>query len=473
MTTSKWIVTLGVMVLVIFVVTFLHNYDPAAAPKATDESADDSASELPQALIIPIKQYPYLLANGVALGNLEWEYHRPGFEDYWFLNRNDEPLRLGAVSKSCKCQGVEVFVLPEGAKDPPLYVPPSPLVAAGLGLLGRSGLEAYVEEHQVKMNQEAAAETHVVLNPDDPKAEIRIPPHRIGWIRMKWTGEKAGPMNLTAKLWMHHPNSGLEVELERKVNFLDPVLVAGNGVIGTLRVESLPQNASFYVWSSTRKSFNVIEATAVLTQGLLAESDPFVVGKPVALTTAQCASVARDLRSTQMVNRVLCAYRIPVTLQKHAEDSNKTPFELGNFRRRVDVKTDASDATLSITFTGVVQGDLQISRVDESGGVSFGSFRRNSPPPPQVVFIRGDAPGLKLELDKDRVPPYLHATLGVDPAAGGEGKTWRLEISVLPKAYGNFPRDNDPDYRDSAVHLHTTDASPQRIRISVRGDAGN
>ena len=90
-----------------------------------------------------------------------------------------------------------------------------------------------------------------------------MPPHRTGWIRMKWTAEKAGKMNLTAKLWLHHPGSGLEIELERMADFVEPVrVVAGDLKFATTRLQDLPLYSSFFVWSATRKSFNITKVEA-------------------------------------------------------------------------------------------------------------------------------------------------------------------------------------------------------------------
>jgi hypothetical protein len=465
MAVSKWVGALGVMVLAVFGVTFVVNY-VGPAPEA-DSTSDASAAELP-VVNIRIKKYPFVAEyGGILIGPYEWEHRKPGYQDYWFANENDAKVRIGAVSKSCKCQGVEVFVLPEGHKARLPYLPANPVVAAAMGLLGRSAYQTYVEDYNANKGQDALAETVVTLNPDDPAAEAVVPPNRVGWVRMKWTAEKAGQMNLTATLWMDHPG-GVEETLERQINFVDPVNVAGSdSSLASLRLQDLPRDVSFYVWSSTRKSFTITKAEVVRDAGLPAQSDAFVVGTPVPLTNEQCSSVASALRST----RVLSAYRVPVTLQKKAADG--TLFDIGNFRRRIDVVTDAFDKVLGWTFSGLVRGDMRITGVDDAGGVSFGSFRRDNVPPPRYAFIQSDIPDLKLELDEKRVPQYLQARLSKESDTGGQPDAWKLEIRVLPGAYGRFPRDDDPVYRDSAIYIRTAGSPPQCIRVLVRGDAGS
>jgi hypothetical protein len=466
MTNSKWIGALVVMVLVIFSLTFVRNY------LGVDSSNDDSSSTSDSAdlaeLSVPIKKYPYMARSGMVVGKVELEHRKPGYQDYWFENDKDEKIRLGAISKSCKCQGVEVFVLPDGYAMRMPYSPPQPDIALPLGLLGRRAFEAFIEERESSVDLEAMKESLVVLNPDDPNAEAEIPPHRVGWIRMKWTGEKAGKMNLTAKLWLHHPGSGLEIELERMADFVEPVrVVAGDLKFATTRLQDLPLNSSFFVWSATRKSFNITKVESGRPAGLPASADPFVIGEPVWMTTDQCARLALALNQ----GRVFSGYKVPLTLQKVAPDG-KTPFDLGNFRRRVEILTDASDKPLFSTFTGVIQGDVHVSGVDESGGISFESFRRDSRPK-RFVLIRTDDPAIKLELDKSRVPEYLLAALSQEANPAGPSGTWKLEITVLPTAFGPFPRDDDPVYRDSAVYIRTAGPSPRTVRVAVKGDASD
>jgi hypothetical protein len=321
------------------------------------------------------------------------------------------------------------------------------------------------EQRESTKDLEARA-SMVTLNPDDPRADATVPPHRAGWVRMKWTGEKPGAQLLTVRLWMGHPGSGLEVQLERKSNFLEPImLVETEKKVGSLKPGDLPKQLSFYVLSPTRQSFHLTKVQAVRPPTLPAESDAFEVGEPVALTADQCWALTRE------VNKwiVLSAYRIPVTLRKVAPDG-MTPFDVGRFRRRIEITTDASDKTLLMTFSGSIPSDLQISGVDEAGGVGFGTFRRASQPERQII-LRTAKPDLKLELDKKRIPEYVEATLEKDESTDGGTHTWYLRLKIASNVYGSFPRDDDPAYQDSAVYLRATGATTQLLRLEIRGDA--
>jgi hypothetical protein len=340
------------------------------------------------------------------------------------------------------------------------------LFALPLGLLGRAALLAHIEARATSRELEEEAEKHVTLNPDDPKAEMEVPPRRAGCVRMKWSGEKAGPMNLMVKLWMHYPTSGMEVLLERKANFIEPVQITGTERLGILHPSDLPKGYFFYVWSSTRKSFNITKAKALRSRVLSADADAFVVGKPIPLTTQEIATVEDAVNKARM----LSCYRVPLTLQKFGPDG-KSPFDLGNFRRQVAVLTDVSEKPLTLTFNGMVVGDIQINGVDDTGGISFGSFPKDSPPKPSILYFRSELPDVKLALDKERVPEFLEAAFTDESVAGERSKTWKVVVRVLPGVYGTFPRDDDPAYSDSAIYLRTLGPSPQYIRVGVRGDA--
>jgi hypothetical protein len=464
MKTSRWVGALAALVLVIFFVTFFLNF--VGPTSSSDSKGTDPTQEDLPLLTFLARSYPYIAQNGMPVGRYEQEHRKAGYQDYWFLNLNDVPIRMGAIAKTCKCQGVDVYVLPERMNARPQLAEPVPLFALPLGILGRAALLSFVETRAESHDLEEKAQKFVALNPEDPKAEMEIPPRRAGWVRMKWTGEKAGPMNLMVKLWMHYPNSGIEVTLERKVNFVEPVQISGTERLGVLRPSDLPKGYFFYIWSSTRKSFNITKAEAVRPKTLSAAEDAFVVGQPIPLTDLETDVVEDAVHKARM----LSCYRVPLTLQKLAPDG-KTPFDQGNFRRQVEVFTDAMEKPLTLTFNGMVVGDIQINGVDDAGGVAFGSFPKDSSPERKVVYFRTDSPDVKLELVKERVPEFLDATFTDESVAGERNKAWKLEVRVAPGVYGTFPRDDDPAYRDSAIYLRTVGPSPQHIRVGVRGDA--
>jgi hypothetical protein len=465
MTTSKWIGALGVLMVFVFGLTFVLNYTGQAP--TSDNSVSTVNDDLPRLTFGP-KSFPYFDENHVPVGTYELEHRKAGFQDYAFVNENDEKVRIGAIEKSCKCQAVEVYVLPLGQKTRKRLAAPHPLLTMGMGPLGWSALQEFVDEYGANKDLDAVAESVTILNPEDASAVAEVPPHREGWVRMRWTGEKAGKMNLTVKLWENSPGIDLVTSLERQSNFVEPVVLVGSDAgLGNLKLTDLPKSGWFYVWSWTRKSFNITKKSLMHPSGLAESSDSLEVGEPIPLTISQCA-----LASSSAFSRVWSGYRIPITLKKSAKDGS--PCEIGNFRRRIEVQTDASDTPLKWTLSGVVRGDMRIANVDDSGGISFGSFRRDSPPAPRSVLLQSAVPGLKLEVDERRLPDFLRASISREPDSTEQFSKWKLEIRVLPSVYGQFPREDEPGYRDSAVYVRSVGTGPrQTIRIAVRGDAGN
>jgi hypothetical protein len=435
-------------------------FDRAGPVPAAGEGAPSTEEDAP-ALTFFEHVYPRPAGRRDRWEETELEHRRPGYQDYWFENRNDVPVRLGGVSKSCKCQSIEVYVLPAGYTTP-RAAGESPAGAA-VGPLGSAALGAGPGPAPVPV---AAAESVVVLNPEAADGEATVPPRRLGWVRMKWTGEKSGRQNLAAKLWLSNPKSGPTVTLERRATFVEPVTVTANDFLaGHLRVGDLPVQFAFAVWSATRDEFIITRAAAVRATGGAAAADPFEVGQPVALTAGEREQLRKEFGPA----RVRCGYRIPVTVRRVAADG-KTLIEQGSFSRRVEVATDVSERPIVVTYRGFADGELQVDGLNDAGEVVFGTFRRDEGPS-RSVSVRGVRANLKLEVDAARLPEFLRAMLTEEPAAAGPARSWRLDLRVLPVAYGPFPRDDDPVYRDSAVYVRTTGPSPQAVRIAVRGDA--
>jgi hypothetical protein len=173
------------------------------------------------------------------------------------------------------------------------------------------------------------------------------------------------------------------------------------------------------------------------------------------------------------MRRVLCGYRIPITLQAVSKDGTR-PFDLGPFRRWVVLTPNEDEGIEAVrtVVSGEVKGDVIVGSPNDAGAVTFGVFERQRGAR-RTVTLQSTVPGLDLKLDPDhKVPDYLDVKL--DKAQDGPvgNRTWRLHVEVVPgRARGVFPRDDDPTYRDSAVYLKTLEKTPRTIRIPVSGTA--
>lgn len=452
---SQWIGALLVLVGMVFIVTFATNYVGTSAPMEPTPT-DSSDAELPT-LTFFSKRYP-----DEGFGTLTLEHKQPGHQDYWFENDGDKEVRVGAVSKSCKCQSVVVFVLPEDFATKRSVHGASQVASATGGLLALLGAAAATDNPATIRDLESQAERTTL----DAQTDAPVPAGRVGWVRMTWTGEKPGPQLFSAVLWMHHSGSGLNVTLERRGIFYDAVrLIEPERILGYLRPENLPRKDGVLCFSSTRKAFKVTKAEAVPATDRPPSADALSVGTPTALTPAECREMETKFGDT----RVVSGYFIPVTLQSVAADG-KTPIDFGNFRRRLLISTDALEEPLAVVLVGAVLGDVQVGGTEDRGRVSFGSFRQGSGPTRHLT-LSSESTDAQLELIADRTPKFLQAKLTSVPIARALGKSWELEVTALPAARGRFPRDDDPSCRDSAVYVRTLGPRSQIFRIPVEGDS--
>ena len=219
-------------------------------------------------------------------------------------------------------------------------------------------------------------------------------------------------------------------------------------------------------------------ATPTLTRGS-AQNDPFVVGEPEPLSSEEVAALgeANNEKSKTMSEEtrgsVLCAYRIPITLQAIAADG-KTPFDIGPFRRFVTISSpDVTNDAKVIIVIGRVKSVIGIATDEEGGGVNFHDFP-GSRGKVEVITLQSRDTDVKLTFDRERTSSFLDATLEPVTSSPTGFLFWTLRAKVLPKMVdGEFPRTKDPLYEDSAIYLNVTSSGKPRrsIRIPALGRA--
>jgi hypothetical protein len=219
-------------------------------------------------------------------------------------------------------------------------------------------------------------------------------------------------------------------------------------------------SAAIVVWSSTRAELK-LHARSVKEGD--PSADPFEVGRPVRLSEEERAELERSHNPPpgappgrpELAGRVLCAYRIPLALRAVAKDG-KTPFDLGPFRRWVQVEAFDAGEPAQVTVVGQVRGPVTVTNGERGGVVVLGTFPR-SKGKRATVTLESEVAGVMLEVDRERMKQagtdFLTADLGA-PSKGGPTRTWRMQVEVKPNsANGPFPRREDPAYRDSAIYL--------------------
>ncbi len=444
MKTAQWVAVLGVSAGIVFGLTFAVNYLGGrggmgnlqrTAPRA-ELTWVDGATNFP--------------ANPTA-PPAECEIGFGQSHDFWFKNENKQPLPVGVFSKTCQCTSVLLWLAPTEWKD----VPAADDRARAMKVLEAAGSPA----DELK----------------DKTAAVIVPAGAVGVVRLAWKGDRAGQKDLAAELWMGEKGPGPTHRFLIRTVFIGPIKVAAPEIdVGDLPLDKLPYKLSFKCWSSTRDHFPLDVSVFEIQHRLKSESNPFVVGKPVPLTETELASMRKDRAN----GVVLAGYTIPVTLLKESKD--KTPFDVGIFRQRIQLKTKGADPNLDVSIQvgvhGTILGDLTVVG-DDPGPVKLGSFYRNQDDVRREVLVESGANVTALELDRPRTPDFLGVAFSDPPEKIGGRKTWRLQVKWLPQsqAGGAFPRDED-EYRDSAVYIRPVYATPGAtqsscLRIPVVGKA--
>ena len=186
------------------------------------------------------------------------------------------------------------------------------------------------------------------------------------------------------------------------------------------------------------------------------ESNPFTVRAPVPFTKADFARLRKDPAN----GAVLSGYMVPVELLKVSPDGT-TPFDLGLFRQRIQLKMDEDNKT-QVVVAGSIDGDLKVVGVDAGRPVHFPSFDRTVGVS-QPIVVESGAEVVSLTLDRKRTPPFLGADFPAGSEKNGDRKLWKLTIKWMPdsEAVGVFPR-NEAGYRDSAVYIKPVYAQSER-----------
>jgi hypothetical protein len=407
------------------------------------------------------KRYPQEGAKALTT-----EVKQPGHQDFWFQNECGRPVKVGLNAKSCKCTDVELTIAPESWK-------PRLLAEAVARLLQRAPrmlpdwtvwAATYQRERVFAEMPESEAKTTPLTLEDS----VEVPPGGLGWVRLTWRGERPEPRFLNADLWMNQQTGSVNAVLEVGTMISEPMVVAKELPVGQLSIRELENGKKAFIvcYSVTRPSFHLKAERA--SENIKPESDPVELGQPIPLSEADLRLLEKSKERHMM--RLRCGYRIPILLRAKAKDG--TPFEMGHFRRYIKLTSeDEGIEPVEIEMNGVVEGDVTVGGPKEGGSLLLGPFLSSRGVKGDVT-LQTDRPNLDLTLDTTRVPSFVKARLeGPEKTLGGHNM-WVLRVEVPPfAAHGEFPRPEDPIFRDSAIYVKTNEKPSRSIRIPVRGMA--
>jgi hypothetical protein len=477
---AHWMAIL-VLALMVGGISFISVYLGGNGRDTTDEKVPVA----PASLNFPFKTFPREFAPGLAEKVQTSEVRQVGYQDFWFVNELEQDAKVGLTAKGCTCSEVELTVAPPNWM--PYLVRSAVTQALQYPPHGLDGLDS--------LTILAAANDRAHQFPELPDAEgtmiskdifttATVPPGAVGRVRLSWRQEQVKPLRTYAELWIGQPEGNASARLEAGVQISNPLEVVGRELaiepIAERELEKIESEGEqkgrrgrgwIVCYSLTRPTFRM-KAELVHDREKGARSDPVEVGEPIPLEP----EILRELeKKKEDLHRLtaLSGYRIPVTVRPRAKDG--TRMEWGRFLRLVQLSSpDPGIDPVQIQVTGEVVGDIAIGAGDELGTINLGPFPR-ARGTRRAINLDTDEKSIDLELDLARKPKYLNVTLGAPDEIGGH-RSWVLRVEVPPNAArGEFPRVDNPDYRDSAIYVKTkggkTGSSLRSIRIPVRGVA--
>ncbi|HTU89636.1 MAG TPA: hypothetical protein VMF69_06025 [Gemmataceae bacterium] len=426
-------------------------------------------SETQPSLSFPIKLFPQEGEKAPIT-----EVRHTGHQDFWFTNPSGQDVDVGLIRKNCKCSEVEITVAAASFQAQLIRLAvtqalPPPSEPANLSILAA----ACYGEHWDRLVREDGATSKMLTEVNS----ATVPAGAIGRVRLSWRREQKEILNTYAELWMGQRGGSVSARLETNVRISEPLELSKDLSIAAVSERALEAmkkglRATIVCYSLTRPAFDI--QAKMLHRRLPAESDPVELGEPIPLTPAELLLLEKSAQMHMLT--VLSGYRIPLRVRARAKDG--TPIEWGHFHRVVQLSSsDDSIEPAQVKVTGEVLGDITVGGGTEAGMIDLGPFPRSRGAHGKIL-LQSDEKGIDLELDAARKPEYLNAALGKPKETGGGHRQWVLSVEVPPNAaFGEFPRADDPVYRDSAIYVKTTlgktRTSQRSMRIPVLGVAND
>jgi hypothetical protein len=425
---NQLLVLVGVVVVLVFGVTYVALMIGGRGGPATGGGALPVGQE--ELLSFPFGQ-KMLPDKGAS--QVEREIQQPGYYDFWFTNRKDQPVRVGVEKKNCQCARVEWALLPAEQWGKDLTTPPAAANLAWQELTENSGT-------------------------------AEVPAGAAGGIRVSWQAHEQPVFKqiFATLLTESKGKGGVPFRVEADINFVPPVRVLAdkarpgserpNEALVTDMEENSVETATFYCWSSTRDKFSL---------KIDPPSDPCLsCGDPQPLT-------AKELEQVGAAHNIhmRCGYRLVATVREQTPDGKKH-LDLGYFRRHLTLHPEPDGEPVQAVVVGLVRGELEIGLGDEKNVIRLGSFAVASGVPHKIITLSTEKSDVDLEVAD--YPPFLaKPKLELVPQAAGGGKTWELTVTIPPNSGLDGP------LRDQAVSLKIKGEGGRRIRIPVTGFAHN
>lgn len=471
----KIILPLGLLLAVVFAVTYLARYTPPDDEVTTKQDPNAIVTGKGLEFFTTTRRWDpatfsqiFAPESSVSLQDVAF----PGFFEpgevpqathFWFRNRNPGKVRLRLLGVSCSsCSGGRVAPIPPEAARALLQmaaVSALPLGPVGACPPGMAGTGAFLtnnlkwEAHAFK---DGPVEFHV---PPPADADGWSP----GWGILELNFKvKASPMTLKAGFaTLDEANTpvdqaGFTIEYAPAVG----VEVDKSAIdAGELADNTPAQTHWVTAYSPTRTRADLPDLSVRVVNPGGGDAGPFVtVGRAEPVPDDELTRLAAQLASASgKAARVRSAFRIPVTVAAKVGDARP---EIGRLDRELWITANVPGLEpKKVAVKASVTGAIGIA-----GGatdVNLGSFKQQVGAS-ETVVVTTDPAGAALEVVPGSArPAYVEAGLKKLPDAGSRGQ-WQLTVRVPPGRHAG-------EITDGVVVLELKGPSPQRIRIPVRG----
>lgn len=365
-----------------------------------------------------------------------------GYYDFEVDNPSDMDVVFGVLRTNCACSSVQACVLTAAEQKVYQNLKKS---AVGAGTYGRETFGSFTWQ-TLKL----------------PDESIVLPPRASGVLRAFWDGSKKQqpePLTLKIEVWTRAKAANVQdatvLELFTHVRFDRPALIYPPQLdVGKVGGSGAAAPHIVWCWSATR------DITVTATKG-----EPCIGALPVALSSAECRQLEKELEKQFILTKIRCAYRVDVTVHEQQGDAQ---LDLGWFQRRlpITIKSQGEDLDVPLPLVqGMVQGEVRLVAADRAtvpqNMLRLEPFRKEDGLKCKVILsVQND---LKLEYVKCE-PARLDVDVKLSKKTSeGAVATWEMDLHFKPgqNEAGELP--------DNCVLILRSPGLSRQIRIRLIG----
>jgi hypothetical protein len=516
--TLKILIPIGVLMAVIFGVTYITQYVPtsdddkktgtntrkepalrfASSARHWDPPNLDAVSDFGEPYFrLPYRGRPLLAPSAMPTDpDLPFRFSAqdrafPGFYEvqaggvgpkhsasFWFENPHEKSVIMQLREVSCSaCSGGSLAPIPPEVTKQLLQMSGISALPQGLvtGLpVGMMGPAANLDRLEWQTNSFLM----------DPHASYKVPPAdktdpwapQWGILKLEFSVGAVGPKPLTAK-FMTAVEGTQQVEaneftiLSEGVNPFD--LTVNSIDLGQLTENSEARKFEVVAYSTTRGPNRtgpgelgdlpppVADVRMPVARG--GDPGPFIaIGAPVRVPEADLPNVAREVfEKSKKIVRVEAAYRYPVTMNPRVGDKR---IDIGLLEREIWFAVGAKDER-GLKITGMVGGAVWLD--DNQNEIAMPNYPHSAGGSKTFRILTANR-GLDVALvTEDSRPKFLQLSLEKDPKPpSGDRGYYTLKIKVPSR---NESTQVKTGSYSGEIVLEVKGSNPQRIRIPIKG----